>query len=612
MKRAREEIDPVYPFDVQQLTPMPPFVDAGSGIEVNGLKLSVKYLNPITTNNGALALKIGDGLDINGKGELISSELSGKVVLPLMRKGKDLCLNFSSPLYVNSEALDINAGKTLQLGDTLDLKEPLEPIVITENGSLAIQLGEAMKILNGTLSINTEAPLVVENGLLKLKIGPCFSVNDNKLILQTSNGITQSDGTLQLKTPIPPISIVNDALQLNIGNSLSVKNNLLEISDPTRPLEIVNSKLGLKFSNNFDISNGALNCKQPVVPLKFNENGNINLQYDNSLKVVNDALSINVGNTLSTSSAGQLNVNVSPYGYLAINDDGLALRYNPDTFETNSSSLKVLVNPLDSIKAEPGGLTLLKKPPIVTIATDDGYNTALTLNYDPNVFKVENTRLTLKTLPSASTFFNLKMGYKELNTYDILVTLPNSRIAKVSAFCSMSCSAGIVTGTIQVRGRAGYWPKGGSSISEGIRFGLVICPTSDVDAVANLSGFPKTTYIPDEAGTPAKFTPNHWAGIDTTVSLNSSTNWYVATENLPCFVSSEFVPGGTNSLKFYTAKLNICSASVNSNLASFKALYCEFVMWQESLGSNFFDSNIDPDTFFITPAIPFQYLAEEI
>nr|QTH80078.1 fiber [Tern adenovirus] len=662
MKRARRDdersIDPVYPFGVEQVTPMPPFVDAGSGIKVDGLKLSVNFSNPIIAKNGALTLKLGNGLYLDSAGQLSANEMYGLVQLPLEK---------------DNNMLKLNVGNTLDANTILNLKIPSKPLEISNDGSLILKVGQGLKTDSSGLTINTAAPLQVDENILKLALGQCFYTKENVLTLKTGIGLTQVNNQVELLPPSSPLKIVNDKLTLNIGSSLTTHNEFLEIAAPIKPLTFVdnklaldfgsslnlvnnkleiaapmspltlskdklglnignslklendklevqtpniplalsNSKLSLNTSNNFYVKENNLSLKDPHEPLSVHSDGSLKLNYGNSLKVSTSGLEVNSDNTLAVSSQGTIGIKIAPYGYIYASNDGLALRYNPDTFETNANSLKVLVNKLDCIKAESGGLWILKKPPIVTVAADDGYNTAITLNYDTKVFKVENSQLTLKTMPTSSVFYSIQMGYKNLSTYDLLVTLPTTRVAKVSAFCTLTCSAGIVTGTVQVRGRAGQWPKLGSSVVDGIRFGMVICPTSDVDAVANLSGFPKTSYKPNEPGTPGKFTPNHLAGVDTTVTLDPSSNWYIASEYLPVSIPFTFVPGGTPSLEFSSGKLSICTAKIKSSTASFNALYCEFQMKQDVGGLNFFDVNTDPDTFFITPPIPIQYQGED-
>lgn len=77
---AQNELDPVYPFDGENVVPMPPFIGAGGGISSNGLELSVNTANPIAVHKNVVTLKYDKPLQLSEKGNL-EVAVDGKTVV---------------------------------------------------------------------------------------------------------------------------------------------------------------------------------------------------------------------------------------------------------------------------------------------------------------------------------------------------------------------------------------------------------------------------------------------------------------------------------------------------------------------------------------------------
>ena len=691
MKRARASTpDLVYPFDEGFVTPMPPFLDAGSGLEVSGLKLAVKSIPPLGTKNNALTVKIGPGLSINNNGELVSSS-SVTAQPPLDNSGGSLQLNISDPLDVVNNKLTVKTGNGLQLDS---------------NNALMVKTTSALSNSTDGLAINTTAPINVSGGTLSLNVSNNFSVSQGSLTLTrpslplqvgsqgqiellSSNAFSTTGGVLDLHPPTAPLTITSGSLTLNTDNTMRRVNNQLGLNQPIVPLTLTNGQLGVNLSTdtmevkNSSLSvkldqtgpvsstgagltlnvdqNAGLEVKQSSLALKTDPTGpvttgpgGLNLQISpNTLTVTNNSLDVKLdANGPITSTSNGLTMGVS--APLTVSGKSISLKTgdgiktsngavtldignglqmtnsqlsiqteNPLTtfngplqlltpssscLEVLSNGLSIQVDPLDCIKKGPSGLKLLKKAPIINTYTSDGWNTALTLNYDESDFEVSNTKLTLKRKPN--TIYTLQLGYNKFDVADITVQLNlNKGAAKISAYVYLSIYGGVVSGTIQIRGYAGKFPKIGDSIRDYIRFGLVICPTAATDHVANLSGFPAPTVTPDEPSTAPLFKPNHWTSDEILLTLPSSGNWYVDLTQLPSNNTVAFTPGGSPGLDFMESRLYFTPAKVTGATADYNVIYCLFDLIPVGGSTNFFDPNTDSNTFFKTPPIPIQYMA---
>lgn len=163
--------DPLYPFDTEQLVPLPPFLDPGAGLNFNGLTLAVKYSNPLTTNiDGSLNLKYGSGLALDKNGALVGGSFA-KVAPPILLSSESaISLNYGSGLTVNSGRLEIE-------NNFLSTTPPLS----FDGNTVSINLGPEFAIVNGKLSLNVNEPLQVSGNNLILNVGSGLTVVDGQL-----------------------------------------------------------------------------------------------------------------------------------------------------------------------------------------------------------------------------------------------------------------------------------------------------------------------------------------------------------------------------------------------------------------------------------------------
>lgn len=244
MKRARW--DPVYPFTEERLIPLPPFIRAGTGLESEGLILSLKFTDPITINAGGfLTIKVGEGVQINDEGELTSSA-AVQVDPPLEKTPESIKLNTDSSLSVDSSnklTVIINNplektlnGISLKLSSCFNVDEngnlmlinPESPLSINQEGKLSLQLGQPLAIIDNLLTLKTERPLAVTAGALNIKLADPFVELNGNLEIQYNDSLKIEDGKLAVKTT-GPIQTTEQGLKINVGYPFSTSNSTLSL-----------------------------------------------------------------------------------------------------------------------------------------------------------------------------------------------------------------------------------------------------------------------------------------------------------------------------------------------------------------------------------------------
>lgn len=167
-QRAEEEsaVDPVYPFEEVVTAPLPPFIDVGSGLESEGLKLSLNVSSPLTFRNNAVTLKLGSGLSIAGDGSLEASAASS-VSPPLTNSGGELGLAVGDGLSVSN--------------GTLQAVAPSAPLSYS-GGHLQLSTGPGLTVSNGALQTAVTAPLLQSESGIGLSLGYGLSLSGNALV----------------------------------------------------------------------------------------------------------------------------------------------------------------------------------------------------------------------------------------------------------------------------------------------------------------------------------------------------------------------------------------------------------------------------------------------
>ncbi|URN46040.1 fiber [Bovine adenovirus 7] len=314
MKRAR--LDPVYPFSEEKLIPLPPFIRAGTGLESEGLILSLNYTDPIgLTPTGALTIKVGPGISVVD-GKITATEMS----------------SLRAPLARINQTLELQTNQTLTLkNDHLSITDPLFPLSIDSDGHLILTLTNPLYVNNNTLALKLSSPLYVDaENSLSLKYSFPFYENENMLQLSINEPLFLNEsGKLALQSNAP-FGVTGGKLSLNLSSPFQIKNGNLNMGieqplivnaegnlsiNTTLPITNIGSSLMLKTTDPFDLDNSgnlSLKVNEPLnvnnalelgyMPPLQTENGKLSVQITNPLTVTDDKLSISLGKGLTTSN----------------------------------------------------------------------------------------------------------------------------------------------------------------------------------------------------------------------------------------------------------------------------------------------------------------------
>lgn len=272
---------------------------------------------------------------------------------PLKKHGRQLSLPIQPPLILNGESpfpLSLATSNTLSVNDArkLTLTQPIEPLVIDNDGAMNLNFNETFDINEGKMSLkDPKPPLMIDNeGHLNLNLDTSLRNNDDKLSLQP---------------PIMPITLENGQLKVNISN----------------PLTIENDSLGLQVQNSLSLQNGALGLQPPNIPLYLNNNGNLNISVGPGLELSGANMRVKAGDGLSFNGTDLIidtgNGTTTENGQLVVNCK------NPLMFESGILSLSM-----------GGGLILANGDVTLNIASNSGLylqNNQLTLLLGPGLTK---------------------------------------------------------------------------------------------------------------------------------------------------------------------------------------------------------------------------------
>ncbi|WKZ08007.1 fiber protein [Duck adenovirus 1] len=644
MKRLRLDPDPVYPFGTSETIPMPPFIEAGSGLAVNGLQLYITAQAPVGFTNKAVTLKYGDGLEVNENGELIATA-SSAVKPPLHFDRGYIVLNLQDPLGVIDGKLGVKLGPGVHINGegAVAVESPVDPITLDTAGRITLNYGTGLNVSDGKLRlVSPESPLtLLGNGKVALNFGnsmelvqgtlqlkaplnPLFMTPAGAIGLRVDDMFNISEGLLSFKMPSDPISFNADGmLSLNTNDTLQTTGGLLGLTEPAKPLKLADGKLGVNVGLGLAVSNGSLtvNAGQGLTirnnavavnggnTLAFNNYGEVELKNPrNPISLTQDGeLALIIGDGLTTLD-GRLTLLTASTSPIAVGPTGVTFNVTPSDFYFLSSKLALNVETRGGLEKSDTGLKIKRAAPLSI--TSDG---ELTLAYDSTDFQVTENGLALKVSPTQTPLTRIiSMGNNLFDSgYEIFASCPQNKAAKVAGYVYLTSVGGLVHGTIQIKATAGYWFTGGNSVQESIRFGLVLCPFSARDPTANLSGWPAPVVWSGDSNTPLYFAANAISYTNNRVNLAVTGNFYKEETELPGYTRHSFCPTGTTGMNFTGGNLYVCPCTVNTGATTLNAIYMVFVITQSTLGTNFFASNTPPNTFFLTPPIPFTYVGAQ-
>ncbi len=230
--RVDDDFDPVYPYDADNAPTVPfinpPFVSSDGFQEKPLGVLSLRLADPVTTKNGEITLKLGDGVDLDDSGKLISNTAT-KAAAPLSFSNNTISLNMDTPLYNNNGKLGMKVTAPLKILDTDLLK------------TLVVAYGQGLGTnTNGALVAQLAYPLVFNTAskiALNLGNGP-LKVDANRLNINCKRGIY--------------VTTTKDALEINISwaNAMTFIGNAIGVN--------IDTKKGLQFgtsSTETDVKN---------------------------------------------------------------------------------------------------------------------------------------------------------------------------------------------------------------------------------------------------------------------------------------------------------------------------------------------------------------------
>lgn len=325
-KRQRRDIDYVYPFDASLLVPLPPFIEAGSGLTVEGTKLAINYTNPITAKNDALGLKIGEGLALDQNGNLTASASAVTVLPPLASRPEGITLAYGNGLDMQDSALVVKASSPLfadESGVGLRVSAPLADF----GGSLSVSTGDGLTITDSALTASVQAPLVFKTGAISI---------------DTSAGLYVQDGKLSLQT-VAPLLAADAGLQLSYGGTLEVQGSALDVKLKQDGGLDKTGGLNVKTGPGMEVTAAGL-APKAVPPLQLSDDG-ISLKYRDPIGVDTDSLYLKIGSGLQVDESGQLaavnSAAVTASPPLSVTDGNVALAYGAGLqLETNKLTVK--------------------------------------------------------------------------------------------------------------------------------------------------------------------------------------------------------------------------------------------------------------------------------
>ncbi|ALE30484.1 long fiber [Simian adenovirus 17] len=374
MKRTRidDDFNPVYPYDPIDAPSIPfitpPFVSSNGLQEKPPGMLSLNYQDPITTQNGALTLKLGSGLNINQDGEL-TSDASVLVTPPITKANNTIGLAFNAPLTLQSDTLNLacNAPLTVQdnrLGITYnspltlqdsELALAVTPPLDTANNTLALKTARPIITnSNNELTLSADAPLNTSTGTLRLQSAAPLGLVDQTLRVLFSNPLYLQNNFLSLAIERPlaltttgsmamqisqPLKVEDGSLSLSIESPLNLKNGNLTLGTQS-PLTVTGNNLSLTTTAPLTVQNNAL-ALSVLLPLRLFNNTSLGVAFNPPISSANNGLSLDIGNGL-TLQYNRLVVNIG--GGLQFNNGAITASINaalPLQYSNNQLSLNI-------------------------------------------------------------------------------------------------------------------------------------------------------------------------------------------------------------------------------------------------------------------------------
>lgn len=378
-------LNPVYPFDLpRSYNLMPPFYSSDGFEENPASTLALACRNPISTETGKLGLKFGMGLSLNTDGELEAGNGATLAEIPLKNENGRIKLQYSSPLTVSADNLNISIGAGLKVGQNGEL-ENTNPAPFAFNAPLQSS--------NSTVQLNYQAPFKTDNNKLALQYDSFFAVSPS--------------GDLTMAAPFPPLTNTGGSLGLSLSGPMTINNSKLDIQ-VSDPIQISNNRVGINLDDPLALNqgklslstSGALHVEQGKLILKAAHPFSSNTA-ELELKL-GDGLGLDSNNALYVTALQQPgNFTISPP--LNISNNTLSIDLQSPLTINNSELAVQTVSPLSTSQA---GLELNFNSPLIvknnkldiqTSAPLTSSTTGLALDIN-SPLTIKNSKLDIQTL----------------------------------------------------------------------------------------------------------------------------------------------------------------------------------------------------------------------
>lgn len=379
-KRKRRDFDYVYPFDYEKVTPIPPFIRTGGGLETNGITLFVKSSAPIDVDSAGVQLKIGNGLRVSTDGRL---EATGgyEVDAPLQVTNGRLRLQLEPDLEVREGKLGISTSLPLQSNPNLHLNFS-NGLQLIEN-NLMVDISSPLTFANNAMTILTNDSLQISGGLLACKFNPrsCITYDAEGLKLVLKTPLAVNNNTLQLLTGAG-LHVPSDKLELHCK-----ANSGLELGDegigikakPKSGIVIGDGGIGLNIASEGSLSDdgsglkvitaadGGILSQRSGLTIKLAANSGmakseaglaVNVKTNGGLNVDSQGLRINLPSDGALQSDNEgLVIKLAATSGLQISADGIALKIGTNgCLRSTARGLEVMLSADGNLQCTPSGI----------------------------------------------------------------------------------------------------------------------------------------------------------------------------------------------------------------------------------------------------------------
>ena len=308
-------------------------LNIGNSMTIDSKHLSIKCSTPLNINSFGLNLNIGEGLTVKD-GKLITTSKPPIIPLPPPNKplqfkeplymGHDgkIGVKLGQAMFLNQGAIQLKLGEGLNIFQDGGISVNPGPGLGLYSNKIAIDVGEGMKIYP-TNKLDLKAypqSCFIWRGSEGIDINidekSAIKTVKNKLTLETELPIHVNNGKLSLKAG----SGLNSDLSIKLGSGLKLglSNELtLNLDESNGGLYLHNGKLSLSFFNGGGQNLSGLDISDKGIYIKTGKGielseGNIHIKCDTKFRFTDEQKLTLTDNVLWTTPNPSLNFNLDP------------------------------------------------------------------------------------------------------------------------------------------------------------------------------------------------------------------------------------------------------------------------------------------------------------